>query len=305
MTDLLVHGGTVVDGTGGPPRRGDVRVRDGLIAEVGPGLQPAGEPVVDAAGALVTPGLIDPHTHYDLEMFWDPTLDPLPSYGMTTAIMGNCGLGLAPSATTSARHRRSAVLHRGAPRVARRVERALGMEDVVGVPRGRVTHADDRHARSRTRRTTRSGATRMGRDAWERAATEPERNLMAELLDDALAHGSLGMSSNWFDTDRNRELVPSRYADDAELDLLFDVLARHPHATFQVIARDAVDRRRVLEKATARRCAGACRSATARAAPNTKKASRCGSSAAAASRSRRCSGSTPASPPPPSPHGTR
>ena len=97
MTDLLVHGGTVVDGTGGPPRRADLRVRDCMIAEVGPGLQPAGEPVVDAAGALVTPGLIDPHTHYDLEMFWDPTLDPLPSYGMTTAIMGNCGLGLAPA----------------------------------------------------------------------------------------------------------------------------------------------------------------------------------------------------------------
>ena len=69
---------------------------------------------------------------------------------------------------------------------------------------------------------------------------------MVELLDDALAHGSLGMSTNWFDTDRNRELVPSRLSDDAELDALFDVLARHPHATFQVIARGAADRRRVL-----------------------------------------------------------
>ena len=76
MGDLLVRGGTIVDGTGGPSRAGDVRVRDGLIVEVGPGLAPDGEPELDASGALVTPGLIDPHTHYDLEMFWDPTLDP-------------------------------------------------------------------------------------------------------------------------------------------------------------------------------------------------------------------------------------
>ena len=92
----------------------------------------------------------------------------------------------------------------------------------------------------------------MGRDAWERAATDAERELMVMLLEDALAHGSLGMSTNWFDTDRNRELVPSRLSDDAELDALIDVLARHRHATLQVIARGATDRRRVLEKSLAR-----------------------------------------------------
>ena len=74
--DVLVRGGTIVDGTGAPARPGDVRVRDGVIVEVGEGLAPGGEHVIDATGAFVTPGLIDPHTHYDLEMFWDPSLDP-------------------------------------------------------------------------------------------------------------------------------------------------------------------------------------------------------------------------------------
>ena len=82
MGDVLVRGGTIVDGTGGPRAAGDVRVRDGVIAEVGDG------PVARRRGGdrrrrarWSRPGLIDPHTHYDLEMFWDPTLDPLPSYG--------------------------------------------------------------------------------------------------------------------------------------------------------------------------------------------------------------------------------
>ena len=96
MSDLIVRGGTVVDGTGAPGRSADVRVRDGVIVEVAPDLAPDGEREIDARGAVVTPGLIDSHTHYDIEMFWDPSLDPLPVYGVTTIVMGNCGLGIAP-----------------------------------------------------------------------------------------------------------------------------------------------------------------------------------------------------------------
>src|SRR5580704_11857694 len=94
--DLLVCGGTVVDGTGGAPRPADLRVRDGVIVEVGTGLRPDGETVIDAGGAFVAPGFIDSHTHYDPSLWWDPLVDPMPQHGVTTVVTGNCSLSLTP-----------------------------------------------------------------------------------------------------------------------------------------------------------------------------------------------------------------
>jgi N-acyl-D-aspartate/D-glutamate deacylase len=251
MGDLLVRGGTIVDGTGGPSRVGDVRVRDGVIVEIGERLALDGESEIDASSALVTPGLIDPHTHYDLEMFWDPTLDPLPTYGMTTIVMGNCGLGIAP-VRDDVRDDIADLLC-----FIEELPPSLAMECV---PWGWSTWSEYRTVAAQTATTvtpfayTAHNALRgftMGRDAWERAATDSERAAMVALLDDALAHGSLGMSTNWFDTDRNRALVPSRLSDAAEIDALLEVLARYPHATLQVIARNAEDRRPVLERSLA------------------------------------------------------
>ena len=76
----------------------DVRVRDGLIVEVAPGLRPDGEPTIDATGAFVIPGIIETHTHLDGAMWWNPDLDPLPAYGNTTAVFGYCGNSIAPLA---------------------------------------------------------------------------------------------------------------------------------------------------------------------------------------------------------------
>src|SRR6476620_8733461 len=95
MNDLVFRGATVLDGLGHDPIRADVAVRDGRIAAIGQVGADAAE-VIDAGGLALMPGIIDLHTHYDAQVTWDPTLSPSPSLGVTTAIMGNCGFGIAP-----------------------------------------------------------------------------------------------------------------------------------------------------------------------------------------------------------------
>ena len=97
MHDLVIRGGTVVDGTGAPPRAGDVAVDDGRISVVGR-VDDAAAETLDAAGRIVTPGFVDIHTHYDGQVTWDPTLAPSSWHGVTTVVMGNCGVGFAPAA---------------------------------------------------------------------------------------------------------------------------------------------------------------------------------------------------------------
>jgi N-acyl-D-aspartate/D-glutamate deacylase len=93
--DLVIRGGTVIDGSGGAPYAADVGVRDGLIATVAPNL-PAGAQEIDATGRIVTPGFVDIHTHYDGQATWDERMQPSSWHGVTTAVMGNCGVGFAP-----------------------------------------------------------------------------------------------------------------------------------------------------------------------------------------------------------------
>ena len=95
MDDLVIRGGTVIDGSGAPPRRADVAIKDGLISAIGMDL-PRGAAEMDAGGRLVTPGFVDIHTHYDGQAVWDSHLAPSAIHGVTTAVMGNCGVGFAP-----------------------------------------------------------------------------------------------------------------------------------------------------------------------------------------------------------------
>ena len=96
MHQLVIRGGTVVDGTGGAPRTADVAVDDGVITEVGKVDAGTAARTIDADGLLVTPGVVDVHTHYDGQVTWDPLLSPSCWHGVTTVVMGNCGVGFAP-----------------------------------------------------------------------------------------------------------------------------------------------------------------------------------------------------------------
>ncbi|XHS01404.1 amidohydrolase [Sphingomonas sp. DBB INV C78] len=93
--DLVIRNGTVVDGSGGAMQEADVAIKDGRIAAVGKGL-PRGAEEVDAKGLIVTPGFVDIHTHYDGQVTWENRLNPSSAHGVTTAVMGNCGIGFAP-----------------------------------------------------------------------------------------------------------------------------------------------------------------------------------------------------------------
>jgi N-acyl-D-aspartate/D-glutamate deacylase len=228
MTDLIILGGTVVDGTGAPARRADVLVRDGRIAEVGEGLTaPAGTEVLDASGALVTPGFIDTHTHVDPSLLWDPLCDPLPQHGVTTVLVGNCSLSLAPVRPE----------HTGAV-----TDLFAYIEDVpktcfdLAVPYSWDTFAGYRDLLDAGGLAVHTAALIghsmlrlfvMGDDAWHRAATAAEVTELARVLDQSLADGAFGLSTSWLDSDALGRPVPSRLADEAELDALFAVVGRH------------------------------------------------------------------------------
>src|SRR5205823_10299722 len=94
--DLLIRGGTVVDGSGRPPILADVAVARGQIAEVAASISAGAKRTIDARGMTVTPGFIDPHTHYDAQICWDREVTPSSWHGITTVIIGNCGVGIAP-----------------------------------------------------------------------------------------------------------------------------------------------------------------------------------------------------------------
>ncbi len=95
MLDVIIRGGKIVDGTGGPARHGDLGIRDGRIVAIGNVEEEARE-TIDAQGKVVAPGFVDIHTHYDAQVFWDGTLSPSSFHGITSVIGGNCGFSIAP-----------------------------------------------------------------------------------------------------------------------------------------------------------------------------------------------------------------
>ncbi len=226
--DLLVRGGSLVDGTGGPARREDVRIRSGVVVEVGRSLAPDGEAELDASGAVVAPGFIDTHTHYDPSIWWDPLVDPMPLHGVTTVVIGNCSLSLAP-VRASDRTTASDVFG--------------FIEDIPtdafssGVPWSWESYPEWRHALSAHGTSVHVAALVghtnlrqyvMGDAAWERPATPEERRRIVGVFEECLDAGALGLSTSFVDQDREGRPVPSRKAADQELTALIGALAGAP-----------------------------------------------------------------------------
>ena len=238
MSDILIKGGTVVDGTGAPAYKSDVRINGGTIVEIGEDLKPGSEKVYFANGCMVTPGFIESHTHYDGTMWWQPDLDPLPGCGATTVILGNCGFTAAPVSKDKAAQLEMIKIFSffedipEGPFVEnlpwdwnKWSEYKASLTSKVKVPANYAAFVGHIAIRLAV----------MGLEAWDRAATADEIKEMAELLDDALAAGALGMSDNLHDHDGQDRPIPTLKADDAEFVALFEVLERYPGTTYQVI----------------------------------------------------------------------
>ena len=227
-----------MDGTGGPGVPADVAVAGGLIAAVGDLAEGEAAQVVDADGLVVCPGFVDPHTHYDAQLFWDPVASPSNLHGVTSVVMGNCGFTLAPLGDASdaaylgammvqVEGMSPAALELGVDWQWRSFADYLGrLDGNVGVNvAAMVGHCALRRAV-------------MKDDAVTREATDDELTEMQRLLGEALAAGGLGFSTtrSFTHTDGDGVPVPSRVASDDEVVALAGVCSEHPGTTLEWVS---------------------------------------------------------------------
>src|SRR5262245_22305348 len=234
--DLLIRGGTIVDGTGAPGSAGDVGIRNGRVAALG-AVKGNAAREIDATGCVVAPGFVDIHTHYDAQLFWDRMLSISPWHGVTSVVIGNCGFGVRPPRPA----------HRGL--ILRTLESVEGMWlaalragvgddwpfesfaeylDAIEA-RGTAIHVGALVGHTPVRLYA------MGEAATEREATPEELATMQRLVRDALAAGALGFATSKAPTHVGYagRPVPSRAAAFSELEALADCLADAGHGVLQ------------------------------------------------------------------------
>ncbi|MGB0187178.1 MAG: N-acyl-D-amino-acid deacylase family protein [Aequoribacter sp.] len=236
MYDLVVRGGTVVDGNGGSPRQADVAVQGDKIVAVGQGLD-RGVQEIDATGKIVTPGFVDIHTHYDGQATWDQEMAPSSWHGVTTVVMGNCGVGFAPAEPS--RHEWLIGLMEG-------VEDIPGSALAEGMSWNWETFPEYMDALEALPRTidvaaqVPHGSVRayvMGdRGARNEAPTETDIARMAAIVEDGLKAGALGFSTSRTVLHKSieKELVPGTTATKEELLAIGAAMGRVGHGVFEL-----------------------------------------------------------------------
>jgi N-acyl-D-amino-acid deacylase len=243
MLDVAIKGGTIVDGSGEPSYRADVGVRDGQIVEIGT-ITEAARQLIDADGAIVTPGWVDVHTHYDGQVTWDDVLEPSASNGVTTLVMGNCGVGFAP--VRPADHDALIDLMEG-------VEDIPGSALSVGMPWGKwetfgeyLDLLDQGCYATDIGAQIPHGAVRfyvMGeRGAANEDATEEDLAAMTSIIEEALAAGAVGFSTSRTigHKARSGRPVPGTYAADDELLAFADAMRNAGHGVFEAIVAGTI-----------------------------------------------------------------
>ena len=237
---LLIRGADVIDGSGGPAQRADVGVRDGRIAFVraasAAGAKEPAREVIDADGLVVSPGFIDPHTHYDAQLAWDGSASPSNLHGVTTVIGGNCGFTIAPIGAGDGDYiRRMMAVVEGMPLEA--LEKGLdwgwrGFGDWLDRFDGNLAvNAGFLVGHCALRRTV------MGERAVGHAASAGEVEQMKALLRASLSVGGLGLSTtrSFTHSDGDGKPVPSRFASEDELLDLCRVAGEHEGTALEFI----------------------------------------------------------------------
>lgn len=244
MLDVLIRNATLVDGTGAPARRADVGVRDGRVVEIAAAatIREGATQTIDATDLVLAPGFVDPHTHYDAQLRWDPYATPSNVHGVTTVIGGNCGFTLAPIKPEHADYTRTMMAKvEGMPLAA--LEHGItwdwhsfadyldGFEGRIGVNAGFLV------GHCAIRRYV------MGEDSVGNEATPEQIDAMVQLLHESIGAGGLGFSTTRARThsDGAGQPVPSRWANVDEVLALSAAVKDHEGTTLEAIVDGCLD----------------------------------------------------------------